>query len=434
MPASAAAALAVESRIRSRAVRVCCLNLAAVVFLQRIIVPLGGEQGVSCLLPIAWGSALYLLWIGAAFLDTASLFACVTFLGAAYLSQIFGGTNFSATSLLLLTAIYLMLPLRVRVGPEEYLEILDFFQRCMCFVAAAVIVQYLCQAAGLGMPILEDFVPEKIIVKNFVYLQEVVWQSGIMKPNALVMLEASFLSQFLALALIVEFWIFRRNRIMFLFGATLLLTFSGTGMSLAVMTLAFMAYRRGLDRTAVLLLATIAVVALILLATGWLGAITGRLGEFSDPNASGSVRFVAPIRRFQDTLASGNPATILWGAGAGFIDREAGVAWNPPTKMWVEYGLLASVTYWIFLASMIRAVPSAPIGLGLALEYLFFGGGALLQPPVIYACFFLGIGYAIAHPAGGFGFVTRAPIAGRGFRSRSPLGVAVLSGKERLNA
>lgn len=381
------------------AVVICCMNLATIVFLQRIVVPLGGELGVSCLLPIAWLSMAYLLLAGLAVVDGVALFACTAFLAVASLSQLFGGANFSITSLALLMAIYVLSPVRILLSRPDYRRILRFFQWCVAVVALATLAQYAFQVLGLGMPILEDVVPARLIVKDFNYLQEVVWNSGIYKPNGIFMLEASFLSQFLGLALIVEFWLFRRVGLMLLFSGALVLTFSGTGMLLAATTLAVMVWKRGADRYVLVLGGAVACLAMALLATGWLDAISGRLAEFSDRDSSASTRFVAPFTRVHETLVAGDLPALFWGSGAGFIDKEVGFAWNPPIKVWVEYGLVTWAVYWGFLVAVVRATPMPMLTLALALEYLLFGGGALLQPPIVFACLFLGIGYLVTPAA-----------------------------------
>lgn len=388
---------ATASRVRAdAAVAVCCANVAAVVFLQRIVVPLGGERAVSCLLPLAWLSVAYLLRAGLAAVDPGALLACLVFFAAVLASQILGGTDFSTTSLALLLAIYALLPVKIGLSRHGYRRVLRFYQSCLVLVALATVGQYASQLLGLGMPVLEGVVPEVFIAQNFVYLQEIVWQSGIYKPNGIVMLEASFLSQFIGLALAIEFWIFRRPAMVLLFGCMLVLTFSGTGMSLAAVALAAMVWKRGWDRNASVLAGAVVCAVLVLLVTGWFQAIGGRVAEFSDRDASASVRFVAPFVRVHETLAAGDLVALFWGAGAGFIDREIGFAWLPAVKMWVEYGLVASVAYWAFLAVLARPAPSATLAFVLALWYLLFGGGALLQPPVVFGCYFLGIGYKMA--------------------------------------
>lgn len=383
-------------RHAAAAVPVCCATLAAVVFAQRLVVPLGGDQGVTCLLPIAWLSMSTLLAIGNARVDIPAFCGCAAFLAAALVSQIMGNNDFSIGSFALLVAIYVLCPVRVVITHAEYLRILRFYQSCLTLVAFMTFGQYASQLAGHQMPIMEDFLPERVIVKNFVYMQEIVYASGFYKPNALVMLEASFLSQFIGLALVIEFWFFRRNRYLVLFGAALVLTFSGTGMILAGVTLALMIGRRGVDRTAALLVGIGACMAVGLALTGYLDSISGRVAEFSDSNASASVRFIRPLERVYEVLSSGDNGAVLWGYGAGFIDREIGYTWNPPIKIFVEYGLFTGIAYLVYMVILVR-VPFAPVLVpGLALEYVLLGGGALLQLPVVLACLFLCIAYTSA--------------------------------------
>ncbi len=392
------AAVASARRASGTATLVCCTNLAAIVFLQRIVVPLGGDMAVSGLIPITWLSLGWLLLTGSAAIDLLTALAVTAFFVAALVSQLLGGAVFSVPSLMLLMMIYLVCCVRVGVTATEYARILDFFQSCMLVVAGATLLQYATQLASLGMPLLEHFVPHALIVRDFNYLQEVVWGSGIWKPNALVMLEASFLSQFLGLALIVEYWLFRRPKRLLLYGAALVLTFSGTGMLLAAITIGAMTLHRGLNRTAVLLLLAVAGMAAALATTGLIDAIIGRLAEFSRSGSSGATRFIAPAFRMYEPLATGDLRLVLWGAGAGFIDKEVGFAWPPATKVWVEYGLVAFVFYGAFLLCLVRSTPVPLITVGLVSWYLAFGGGSLLQPPVVFGCFFLGVGYALQRP------------------------------------
>lgn len=376
----------------------CCLNIVAAVFLQRFVVPLGGEAAVSIHLPLAVLSLLWLFAGGMAVIDTIRLVACLAFLGSAVVSQILGGNDFSPASIALLAAIYLPITARIPITSSEYGQILNCFQYSMAIVALLAVMQYGMQLAGLAMPILEDFIPEILIVKNFVYLQEVLWQSGLFKANGMVMLEPSFLSQFLALALIVEYWCLRRPLWMLLYGSVLVLTFSGTGMLLAAISLGFMVWKRGTDRYVLLLALASGCVVAALAASGWLTALSGRLAEFNDPDASASLRFSAPFERVYDTLLAGDLNVLLFGAGAGSIE-EVGFAWNPPVKVWVEYGALVCVIYVGFLVTVFRKAPIRMLSLAFALEYLFFGGGALLQPPIVFAGFFMVYGYIATRPA-----------------------------------
>lgn len=371
---------------------VCCANLFAIVFLQRIVLPLGDLQA-SCLIPLAASSLLYLAVTHRAAIDLTKLCWFGVFLVAATASQAAGEYAFSVPSFLELLTIYSCWIFRIPLRRSEYLRILWFFQACMLSIIALMLLQYITQFMGLGMLTLEDFVPQAIIVRDFVYIQEISFGLGYLKPNALVMQEASFLSQFIAMALIVEELFFRRKLISILFIIALVMTFSGTGMILAGLFVPVV-LRESATRLFLLVL-TAAVIILAFVGFGWSDFILGRLGEFSEEGASAYVRFVAPFERILATLREGDLTVVLWGAGAGFVDRiRVNFAWNPWCKIWIEYGLVTFFVYIIFTAiAYFENPPSRIIAAALLVEYWFTGGGSLLQPSIVFGCFFLAIGY-----------------------------------------
>src|SRR5687767_10969167 len=79
-------------------VLVCKANIAAIVFLPRLVVPLN-EQNIPLLLPIAVCSIGLLLIVGKAVISQLRLLTCLAFLVAATTSQALGGTDFSISSL-----------------------------------------------------------------------------------------------------------------------------------------------------------------------------------------------------------------------------------------------------------------------------------------------------------------------------------------------
>ncbi len=395
MTSNAAGTDDARSQQASLALKLCLLNVGAIVFLQRLIVPLGANAGVSILLPLAAASLGMLILYGSATIDPRRLVTCLLFVSAAAFANLFSGAEFSFGSVSLLIAIYMLLTIRIWITSQEYTHILRFFVGCTLILAGVTLVQIGLQAIGLPMPILEWAVPDLLIVDNFNYLQEISWRSGLYKPNGIFMLESSFLSQFLGLGLVVEYWKFGRPLRMGLLGVALALTFSGTGLLLAVIVLILMVLARGVDRKTLILLIAAGLVGLALLASGYLSATLSRVEEFSREDSSAYLRFIAPVSRIMEFLREPDLTRVFLGFGAGAIDREIGFAWNPPVKVLIEYGLIAWGLYWLFLASMARAVPSSMIATALALEYLLLGGGALLQPPIVFLCQFLGFGYAI---------------------------------------
>ncbi len=77
------------------------------------------------------------------------------------------------------------------------------------------------------------------------YSYEIYYGSSILKSNGVVFLEASFASQFLALAIIVQILLGGGRLRLVLFGAALVSTLSGTGLLLLAAGLALLAVRRG---------------------------------------------------------------------------------------------------------------------------------------------------------------------------------------------
>src|SRR5262249_44715698 len=138
------ALIAKETRFerRSAVAALCKLNVVAIVFLQRIVVPLGGDAGVSCLLPLAALSIAFLFLSRCAVLDNMRLLACLLFISSAVLSQIFIPVEFSIGSLALLVAIYILIPFRILVSADKIAEILKFFVACMYVIALITAAQF----------------------------------------------------------------------------------------------------------------------------------------------------------------------------------------------------------------------------------------------------------------------------------------------------
>lgn len=368
----------------------------AIVFLQRLVLPVG-PKGVTWLLPLAWAAAGLLLWRGLATISLVATAGVTAFVGAAFASQGLIGPTLpsgpSLSSLLLLSAIYPLCCLRIPIPHADWLRILGFFQGCLFAVAGLALVQMAVQLAGLPMPLLEHVLPSALLARDFNHVQEVAWSLGIHKPNGLVMLEASFLSQFLGIALVIELWFFRRTGPILLLSAALVMTFSGTGLGVVAVGTAVMVAMRGIDRVVLVLLLAAALGALGLVLTDQFETVANRLGEFSQGGSSADLRFVAPLQMLRDSTA--DPASLLLGQGAGFVDRMEGVAWNPVTKVWIEYGIVTVAAYLFFLATFVRGHGAPPLAAALLVEYQVFGGGALLQLPIVLICIYLAFGYAV---------------------------------------
>src|SRR4051794_38973271 len=115
-----------------------------------------------------------------------------------------------------------------------------------------------------------------------------------MKTNAVVFLEPSFCSQYLALALVIQLLLGGRRWRLVLYAAAMVTTLSGTGLLLLGLGVSVLMIRRNARWAAQVVIVSTAVVGLLVWLTP-LGRIIGpRLSETTTTNTSGNARFVAP--------------------------------------------------------------------------------------------------------------------------------------------
>ena len=130
--------------------------------------------------------------------------------------------GYSPGSLFLLTLILTMYAFVVPMDEENYNRILRTFQLIAVVASVLVFFNWGTQVAGLGMFNLEDFIPDKFQYINYVYMNKLVWNQPWYKPNGIVFLEVSHLSQFIGMALVIELARFRRLKYAALYAVALL--------------------------------------------------------------------------------------------------------------------------------------------------------------------------------------------------------------------
>jgi hypothetical protein len=373
------------------------LLVLAVVVLQRFAVP---GIGTALCLPLALAIVAYLALQGALVHDATRFRLYLLAVGgcctATLLSAIYVRDEWSLKSLALLVALYVpfLLRLRAELG-HLYRPLLEFFNRLMVVAACVALLQWAAQVAGWTYRDLLDVVPSRLLLQTYNTTYPVHYGSPIMKANAIVFLEPSFFSQFLAVALIVQLLLGGRRWRLPLYAAALLTTVSGTGLVLAGAGLAVLAVRRGPAWTArvlLLLLLTGAVVQ----STSLGGIIAARSTERTEQNSSANARFVAPYTLVAAGLTKDIP-TLLVGRGPGIVSRPAGAAYfnagrieaNYPVipKLAAEYGVVAAL---LFVGFMIVAIttgtPSATVSVMVLLLY-FLLSGSLLQPHTVVTAY-----------------------------------------------
>jgi hypothetical protein len=211
----------------------------------------------------------------------------------------------------------------------------------------------------------------------------IVGPGGLIKSNGIFLGEASTLSQLAALAILIEVLEFRRPRYLIVLTIGFLLAYSGTGLSILLISLplAFLVNRR-----AQLPVLVVSLFAMALFATGviHLSAFTSRLGEFQDTDASGFLRFVSPFWMAADHFATAPLSELLGGKGPSSTESFVPPGWYTGGGTWFkvlyEYGLIGAFIFSCFLGSCLRRSRAPkPFMAGMIYNYLFTGN--LLMDP-----------------------------------------------------
>ncbi|MBL7498560.1 hypothetical protein I6A84_40955 [Frankia sp. CNm7] len=377
--------------------RMLTILLACEIFLQRIMVPMGGT-GVPIVLPILFVGSALLLARGA--LRThlvrtrAYLVAMAVCAFAAFVSFSRGEPNSSVNSLLLLLATYAPFCLGLARAHSTVVlpRLLDRFVIMTSILAGLAVLQFAIQLAGWTYTdIIEDIVPPNFLAENFNTSYPVRYGSDLYKSNAFIGLEPSFTSQFLAVGLVVS--VLRRTtwwRVL-LFILAILSTVSGTGILLLGVASVLLAIHKGLKFT-LSALAVVGILAGILSFTPAAKIFADRATETSSSESSGNLRFVTPYERTYDNLAD-SPQRTLFGNGPGWSDRDAAeyfartqlpLNYALLPKLLLEYGVIAGLAFLTFLATaFVRGSPSFVLS-GTLLFFYVVLSSSLLNPVVGY--------------------------------------------------
>jgi hypothetical protein len=232
-----------------------------------------------------------------------------------------------------------------------------------------------------------------------------MYGSSLMKTNAVVFLEPSFCSQFLAIALIAQVILGGRWWRLPLYAAAILTTVSGTGIILLAVGLAVLAIRRGGPWAAKMFL-VVAAPGGAILSTPLGALLRSRSTEPVTLNSSGNARFVAPYHQVAAGLARDVP-TFLFGRGPGQSSlNTSGIRFFNPDqieanypvipKLGAEYGLIAAVVFTaLLLVALTRRTPS-PTMSAIMIVFHFALSGSLLQPHTAFLTYMFTSLFAVA--------------------------------------
>lgn len=306
------------------------------------------------------------------------------------LPQLLQAGTFSLNSLLMLSVLHLPYVLVVRRGDELAPKALTFFLYIARLLACLAIAQYFLQGfvdKAFLYPI-DNLIPQEFVVQGFNAQGTISYYSTQIRATGMFMLEPSFLTQFLAVAIVAESVTNRRLWPLGLYAAGILVAHAGTGILILLICMPFVVIIH--RRWDLLALGVIGIAAIFAFAEILnLDFITSRANEFDDPNSSGFARFVGGFYMFEQMLwPDFKRAMFGYGAGA-FLDYAhmftIEVADMPMTKMLFEFGLVGALTYFAFIATSLFASPlprmlSVAIGLTFLLNgmYVPFSHGLAL--------------------------------------------------------
>jgi hypothetical protein len=383
-----ATARAVSSRLTSPpdrwSSRTDTALLASALFIQRFVLPFPGGKSVSlCILPI---TLIFCYQVAANILliqyDRLAWFLLLLF--STTISLLFNFNNTSSTSYSLFLLGYFFFTLIRPSSRDQYKQTLYMFQFLLFIIACLAILQLPAQLIVNPEKLIMFFgiFPDALLPYHaHVNTQLFSATGGLVKSNGIFLAEAGNLSQIAAVAILIEVIEFRRPRYLIVLSMGFLVAYSGTGVSILLVSLpvALLVTRRA--QLPVLL---VCVFAAGLFATDMihLSSFTERVGEFQNTNTSGFERFVAPFWMAADYFNTASLSGALFGNGSGNLFVHHGFYTGSGTwfKLVFEYGLIGAFVFACFLGSCFRrSWCPAPVIVGIAFNSLFTGNN-LLDP------------------------------------------------------
>ncbi|NML96696.1 hypothetical protein HHL24_01780 [Paraburkholderia sp. RP-4-7] len=378
-----------------RSVRALCLMMTLAILTQRFAIPLGATQ-----LPVAfllyWATVLWLAVDGLTVPRKLNAIVLWVSFGLILLCSLSTYGKTSISSLLYLLALYLPLTMSATrsVTRENTREAARYFVLLMVLFSVVGIWQYFSQLI-LHIPYADPIgnLPDAVIMQGYLASYPVSYGGDLYKSNAIVFLEASFLSQFIALAIVIELSFSRRLWILSTLLLGLLVTFSGTGLMLLVVVAPFILIKniRSLKVIALTVAAIVVLVGTVIMRP----EVMVRVAEFGASDTSASARFIEPFARMA-RYSTRNTSSLIAGYGAGSSDRlgntsDSLVNYSAIPKAIIEYGLLGGVPLLLAIATCIAlSVGSLPLVAALVVTH-FVLSGALLQPISVMLIYFFNV-------------------------------------------
>ena len=392
----------VPERDRLYVRRVLQVMLIVTIVAQRIVVPLGQSPVFAILIVPFIGILLLRIRGGIRYnrVRTELYIAGAAAVVAATWFTSWLGNDFSLSSLWLLLVLYLPWVFCVsRPFLDQMEALMRTFVRLMVVIGLVGAGQMLAQLLGgwVYTDYLQKWLGVDFVAQGYNTTNQISYTNTIVKANAFVFLEPSFLCQFLALALIVSLLIKAPAWQPLLLGLGMAATLSGTGILLLAAGIAMMVILVPNRIRPSYVIAGVIGLAIVF-ATPAADLLLTRRDETSQVGSSGYLRFVQPYQEVVKGLSE-EPARYLIGAGAGSSERllesdrggRQGVAvvYGIAPKLAFEYGLVAAVIFVSFLLVSILRGPPLPVLPTAVIVMIFLLSGSLLQPNTIMTAWLL---------------------------------------------
>ena len=257
----------------------------------------------------------------------------------------------------------------------------------LCAVLA--IVQVVLQFGGIRIFSFKDAIPalDPVLVES-AYNQNAVEFYGSLnrRANGLFPMEPGALSQLLAIGVVIDVFLLRRLKFVPLYAISYILTRSGSG--LLVLVVSFATYPLIAPLKSLRVIAIGALVALMI-GTVYLAApepfdpIVKRLDEFSSTKSSGYARYVAQLQTWDYLFQTDR---VLVGSGPGALERSPayfGGSGNPVLKLVADYGIIGLVIFLFYLLLSIFRKDNSMLALTMLACYQLGGGNLAMAPFLI---------------------------------------------------
>jgi hypothetical protein len=373
-------------------------QLFSIIYLEKFAVgPLKFQISVPLL--IMFASLVWMIVTRSVTFSSTRISLYLIFVSCCLFAQVLANSVGSIPSMAELFLLYAFMTTSAPLSEAGYRRVLDNFIKLMIVPAVIILIQYGIQKiTGRGDPISMTYLlPKSVLMQGYTYEAHFPnWNSPFQRPNGFFFLEPSFASFFTASAAIIELTFFRRPFFVIFTLIATALTQGGTGVTLLVLASPALLARESRRIVVPLVIVTVVGVFLAYLSGIQLPLIS-RLGELDQSSvgagyeSSGALRLIIPWNNLIELLS--NPSYLFTGTGAGSTGPSLGNPW-PILKLTREYGIIAMISYVVFVASAFTGKYNVPLKIA-AWVVFNFTGGYLLDPSLIL---FFSVVFCIIEP------------------------------------